>query len=224
MEIITKSGDAIIYDDNDHELISKYRWHTKRVAKKRYAAGRLIPGRKDAQIVQMHRLIMGVLKNRRITVDHINGNGLDNRRENLRLCSIHQNSHNAVRITSHGFVGISYQKAHNKWRASICYKGKRIYLGEYDQPEEAAAVYDSHARKYYGPMAKVNFPRKVTELQREASRANGSKGGRPRKNYNPQSLPANPHHFGAEKVGGEVDVALGDLGGGVASKGLDGGC
>jgi len=212
MEIITKSGDTIVYDDDDHELVSKYRWHIKRVAKKRYAAGRLIPGRSDAKIIQMHRLIMGVLKNRRITVDHVNGNGLDNRRENLRLCSIHQNSHNAVRITSHGFVGISYQKAHNKWRASICYKGKRIYLGEYDQPEEAAAVYDSHARKYFGPMAKVNFSRNVTELQREASRINGGKGGRPRKKYDSQSLPADLHHLISEEVGGEVDVTLRHLG------------
>jgi hypothetical protein len=102
----------------------------------------------------MHRLIMAAPDG--IGVDHINGDGLDNRRANLRLASQRDNSANmAVRASSAtGFKGVSWKRRNRKWQAQI----GRTYLGIFASAEEAARAYDHAAREAWGEFAHLNFP------------------------------------------------------------------
>ena len=76
-----------------------------------------------------------------LVVDHINGNGLDNRRENIRLVTNRQNQHNIHRKKLSRYPGLCWGSQNKKWQVRIRYKGKRIYLGYYSDELEAATVY-----------------------------------------------------------------------------------
>lgn len=106
--------------------------------------------------VGLHRLILGT-KDPGIKVDHINGNGLDNRRVNLRECSTQQLALGRApsKENKTGYKGVS--KDRSKFRAHITVNGKRVHLGTFSTPEEAALAYDASARIHYGPFAKLNF-------------------------------------------------------------------
>jgi hypothetical protein len=94
-------------------------------------------------------------------VDHVNGDTLDNRRENLRVATHAENSQNKRKI-SKGFKGVYERRGH--WIASIAACGTRVRLGSFATPEEAAMAYDDGARKWHGPFARVNFPRVGEQL------------------------------------------------------------
>jgi HNH endonuclease/AP2 domain len=93
-------------------------------------------------------------------VDHINHNGLDNRRSNLRKCVQQQNAGNTRMRTNNtsGFKGVSWSKASKKWLVTITDHGVQKHLGLFDDPEEAAGVYDDAAIKVFGEFAWLNFP------------------------------------------------------------------
>lgn len=105
----------------------------------------------------MHREILGCAANEK--VDHRNGNGLDNRRENLRRCTQSENLMNkrmGVNNTS-GFKGVS-ATPRGRWRSYINVYGNRMHIGVFDTPEEAATAYDKKAKKYFKEFAVLNFP------------------------------------------------------------------
>lgn len=95
----------------------------------------------------------------RYVIDHINGNGLDNRRANLRLATVAQNAWNSKRRNSRsGYKGVWFAADKGMWRAAIVYHGKRIHLGYFKDKIAAAKAYDDAARKYYKQFARPNFP------------------------------------------------------------------
>jgi hypothetical protein len=107
----------------------------------------------------MHVLIMGK-QPKGMVVDHINGNGLDNRRENLRFATPTENSQNQRKrgeCTS-DFKGVDFDRYKLRWRARIFFRGECIYLGRYRHETDAARAYDNAAKRLYGPLANVNFP------------------------------------------------------------------
>jgi len=107
----------------------------------------------------MHRLIMGVT-DRRVWTDHINHDGLDNRRANLRVCTNRQNQRNqraqGVPKTSR-YKGVWFSTREHCWTAQIAVGDNRIHLGYFTSEESAAVAYDNAARKYFGEFAQTNF-------------------------------------------------------------------
>ena len=94
-------------------------------------------------------------------VDHRNGDGLDNRRANLRPADASQNGANRVRLRGRsGYRGVT-RHACGRWQAAICVRGKRRYLGLYDTPEGAAQAYDAAAVAAFGEYERPNFPSAV---------------------------------------------------------------
>lgn len=101
----------------------------------------------------LHRAVMGDAGDR--SVDHVNHNGLDNRRENLRLATRAQNSVNQRKRkgTTSQFVGVSYASWRNRWAANLCVNGVNKRLGLFKTEEEAASAYRVAAAKAYGDFA-----------------------------------------------------------------------
>lgn len=108
----------------------------------------------------MHRFILNII-DRCIEIDHINGDSLDNRKENLRVASSSQNANNKVKLSpknTSGYRGVTWDKHSQKWMAQIYKNNKRTNLGRFDTKEEAAKVFDSAAKKMYGEFhGKLNF-------------------------------------------------------------------
>lgn len=145
-------GLCALVDEEDYEMVSAYRWiaNTPIKSTRTYAIGQNYD-----EIVPMHRLILNAPKG--VHVDHINLNGLDNRRQNLRPCSPSQNHANQVK--SHGtsrFKGVS--RNGRRWEASIVKDYRKHALGFYDNEEDAAKAYDEAARRLHGEFARMNFP------------------------------------------------------------------
>ena len=96
-----------------------------------------------------------------LLIDHINNNILDNRKCNLRIVTAEQNSMNrkkTLKNYSSKYIGVSKIKNTNKWGASIGFKGKKVYLGIFDNEIEAARVRDIATKNYFGEYGKLNFP------------------------------------------------------------------
>jgi hypothetical protein len=156
-EIPLTQGKVTLVDDSDFEWLSRhkcYAMHCHAYKKDYWYAGAYIHGKQ----VFIHRLIAGTAKD--MVTDHKNGDGLDNRRENLRTCTIAENTHNQNRQTmnkSSEFKGVYWYKPRKIWRAIIKIGMKRLYLGHYKVEEDAARAYDRAAVKYHGEFANLNF-------------------------------------------------------------------
>lgn len=154
-----KYGDhTVLIDDEDHELVSKYRWHLKPSKGKHSPRVRTsISG--DQTTLMMHRLIMGLSKYDDLQVDHINGNGMDNRKCNLRTCTGSQNNANRKHLATgktSKYRGVSLSKTDGKYTATIGYRGWTQGLGRFDTEEEAALAYNTAAIETYGEFASLN--------------------------------------------------------------------
>jgi len=110
---------------------------------------------------RMHQMVLGVVPNGRATIiDHINHDGLDNRRLNLRVVSNSTNSQNRRNGRGKsGYLGVVARKHAKRptWSATAYSNGKHIHLGDYYTPEEAARVYDAKVIELHGLLARVNF-------------------------------------------------------------------
>ena len=146
-KISLTQGQYAIVDDADYNYLNSLgSWHFDRYAKK--------VTRKDG-VIYMHRLLLSAKKGSYI--DHINGNKLDNRRSNLRICTQQQNVHNSIgRKGTSKYKGVSWDKRRNKWKAIIGHNYKRIELGRFNTEEQAAKAYNKKAKELHREYAFLN--------------------------------------------------------------------
>lgn len=152
------------FDDEDWPVIEPWFWwsqiHTDgRAHPRTYAGGRPRADANGSDMILMHRLIMGLGKFRDdpVYVDHIDGDGLNNRRENLRIVSHPQNLANTGgRGGSSEFKGVSWNPEKKRWAAQITVDGQHRVIGRYLTEEQAALAYNLAACEAWGEHARLN--------------------------------------------------------------------
>lgn len=147
--ITTAAGRQILVDTEDVPRLSRYTWCVEGTG---YAMSR-----SGGNAIKMHRFLLDASKGN--FVDHINGNRLDNRKQNLRICKKQQNEFNAkVRADSTtGFRGVSFEKRRHKYRAYITIDQKQQHIGSFDTAEAAARAYNDKALQLFGDFARLNI-------------------------------------------------------------------
>lgn len=144
-------GKVALIDDADLELVSQYKWFHARSGTGYAQNSTRENGR--TRSIQMHRLIMSPAAG--MFVDHINGDTLDNRRSNLRVCTRTENARNRRGTNKHGFKGV--YKVDGKFQATIYKDGHNKSLGYYATVEAAARAYNQAAIEYFGDFARTNL-------------------------------------------------------------------
>ena len=147
---LTQGQEAFV-DDEDYKWLMQWKWHYNGRNAVRQTIGN------NAKAIYMHREIMNTPVG--MDTDHVNHNPLDNRKENLRICTFAENQHNQNihKNNTSGYKGVMWHKATNKWIAQINVEKKHMHLGLFDNPREAAKFYDAAAFAYYGEFANTNF-------------------------------------------------------------------
>lgn len=143
-KIKLQTGNFAHFDNKDLELVSRYKWYEDHGYARTSSFGKKL---------YMHRLLMDAKSKH---IDHINGNKLDNRKENLRLCTNAQNRINVNKYKNNksGYKGVSFHS--NLWRATIVRNGKQYSLGYHKSKEEAALAYNIKAKQLFGEFANLN--------------------------------------------------------------------
>ena len=154
-EIQLTQGKVAIVDDDMFDYLNQWKWHTFKQNRNNFYARRTFRINNKQKHIIMHRLI---IKCEGKIIDHISGNGLDNRACNIRVCNKSQNPINRrININNlSGYKGVSWFKPCQKWRAQIQYKKIVYFLGTYEKRIDAARAYNTAALKYHGEFAHIN--------------------------------------------------------------------
>lgn len=153
-EILLPCGNTFIVSDQDYDFVKDKAWWRN---KKTGYISRSFGTRVTKKSVYIHRELMGFPEN--MTIDHINGNKSDNRRENLRIVTFHQNQFSKKRKKrSSKYLGVSIT-SNKKWLAQgVCNKtSKVVNLSRYESEEEAGLAVDCFIIKHHGDLSKTNF-------------------------------------------------------------------
>ena len=163
-EIPISRGQVTIVDDEDYERLMEHSWawvpSSESRTGKGYAVRKGNKKRGEPRTIQMHREILHAPKG--TTIDHINCNSLDNRKENLRYATLQKNSFNrkkAIMPCTSVYKGVFQRKKHvpyGIWTARIRFNGRRIELGKYPTEEMAAAAYNFASRIFFGEYRREN--------------------------------------------------------------------
>ena len=151
---LTKGNEAVI-DASDLPLVKDFNWCTNVGASRSIYAARADCSSGKQRIVYLHRVLMGDPDG--MVVDHIDGNGLNNRRSNLRLATRAENNRNQrlSRANSTGIKGVSWNEQAGRWRAMIGLGGKLKFLGNFDSQEAARAAYKTASEKNHGEFGRT---------------------------------------------------------------------
>lgn len=155
IEIQLTRGLVALIDDADVSTVSKWKWQAKRSRNTWYA---LRTGWSNGHktCVLMHHVVFG---RDGLLIDHVDGNGLNNTRDNLRSATNRQNCQNRIALLSCSskFKGVDFYKRSSRWRARIKIDGKLKHLGEFQNEIDAALCYDAAAKIHFGEFARTNF-------------------------------------------------------------------
>lgn len=158
-QIPLTQGQFALVDDEDYEMLSKFKWTLHKRGDHCYA---IRMGRKEngqRLMIKMHRQVLG-LTDPKILVDHRDNNGLNNQKANIRACSPAENSRNRglTKSNPRKLKGITFHKGANKFMAQIEFERKSIFIGYFNTDMEAAKAYDKKAIELHGDFARLNFP------------------------------------------------------------------
>ena len=150
IEVSLTQGFVALIDDEDAPLVSQYQWRVDRRSRINYA-------KSGSESIYMHRLLLCPPPS--FIVDHVDRDGLNNTRANLRLATLRQNAQNMLSRTGRSvFKGVYWFPKTQQWQAQIKPPHqKRHTIGYFGSPEEAARAYDQAARRHFGEFARVNF-------------------------------------------------------------------
>ena len=151
IQIELTQGKVAIIDEADWPLVSGFGWYAVKDRNIWYAQANTSRKEGPRRTVRMHRLLLG-LTDQKIKIDHRDGNGLNNRRTNLRACTHAQNLWNTVAHANNtsGFKGVSWDKQSGRWKAQIRGDLKKKHIGYFSTPEEAYAAYCAAALELHG--------------------------------------------------------------------------
>jgi hypothetical protein len=153
-------GKYAIVDPEDYERLNLHKWYAAKDAHTSYAQRSIRRKNANQTTFLMHRQIIKAADD--MFVDHINHNGLDNRKANLRLASIAQNNrHRRItkKINSHSkYRGVTWCRKKKCWLAQIKINRKTKHIGYFHNELQAAKAYDNAAKKYHKEFAVPNFP------------------------------------------------------------------
>ena len=152
-------GQFAIVDPEDYARLAQHKWHLAKCPTSSYAARWYRPrDGKHRKKIRMHHEVISVPRG--MVCDHINGNGRDNRKANLRPATISQNVCNRPKTktkTRSKYKGLEWDKIQRKWKVRIQLNGKKTYLGSFASEIDAAKAYDHAAKKYHREFARPNF-------------------------------------------------------------------
>lgn len=152
-------GHEAIVDAEDYERVNSKRWWLKKSGSGRSNYAYNVQVKNGKQIrTSMHRFILEIPFVRGFVIDHKNGNGLDNRKKNLRICTLSENAMNSrtPKNNSTGHKGVSFNKNTNKYQVHISFKNKQIFIGQFSNKIYASIAYNTAARIFHGKFAKLN--------------------------------------------------------------------
>lgn len=147
-------------DEADFPLVSRYKWHASPTHSGLLYANACLGISQAKELgrrhIKMHRLLLGFPG---CHIDHKNGNGLDNRRSNLRFADdrLNQQNKRKRRPMTSRYKGVSWHAGSGKWQAFLMVGGKNVYLGTTADEAEAATLYDTAARREFGEFAQLNL-------------------------------------------------------------------
>jgi len=152
MQIPLTQGKQALVSELDYEKASKHKWCAHFNGRGTYYAVGLVNGK----MTKLHRFISGITNKPDLVVDQKDGDGLNNTRENLRVCSKQENSWNRAnqKNSTTSFKGVTFTRG--RYVSRINFKGKRIHLGYYATTEEASASYNNAAIKFHGEYSQLN--------------------------------------------------------------------
>ena len=146
-------GRFALIDDEDYKKASKWRW---RVIQNRYVEGRRLTNQKEN--IRLHRLILDAPKD--MDVDHIDYDGFNNQKSNLRLCTTAQNIQRQrpqTRSKTSRHRGVFWDKSRNRWTAKVRKCGKDILIGRFKTEIEAVKIWNEKAKELFGEYAYINI-------------------------------------------------------------------
>lgn len=151
------NGKYATVDAIDFDRVSQYSWHGYLAGRKKkvWRASSSVRPNGIQKTIYIGRVIMNPPPG--AVVDHIDGNPLNNRRSNLRICSQAQNCCNR-RVSRGRYIGVSWKKANRQWVAQISFRNKpgNKYIGLFKTAREAAVAYNNEAKKEFGEYARLN--------------------------------------------------------------------
>ena len=157
-QIQLTQGKFTFVDDEDFDFLSKNNWCAEERQKDKFYASRSIDNKNERRHIYMHRLLMQIPNDKQI--DHIDGDGLNNQKNNLRIASIAENQRNRIVLAKNntsGYKGVSWIKRAKKWGARIRIDRKLKHLGYFNHKKEAASAYNNAAVRLFGNFANLNM-------------------------------------------------------------------
>jgi len=165
-KILLTQGKVAKVDNADYKWLNQWKWYAHQIGHTFYAECKASI-RKTGNIAEyerknemMHRLILGLQPGDKREIDHRDGNGINNQRNNLRICTHKQNgrSRRKQAVGTSKYKGVSWNYREHRWRSDIRVNGKLIYLGCFSSEKTAAKAYNKAALKHFGEFALLNTP------------------------------------------------------------------